>query len=85
MDFHVVLDGDEEVVMQPYAVKVPVISSVPIECTFRPEDDGWKGACVELAVAVPGSNFEEAKKNMEKALQEYIIAILRGRGAKLAA
>ena len=71
--------------MQPHAVTVPVITSVPIECTFWPEDDGWKGSCVELAVSVPGGNFEEAKKNMEKTLQEYISSLLRDRGAKIAA
>jgi predicted RNase H-like HicB family nuclease len=79
------LEKDEEVVMEPNAVTLPVITPVPIECTFWPEDDGWKGACVELGVAVPGGNFEEAKKNMEKALQEYISAVLRDRGAKIAA
>jgi predicted RNase H-like HicB family nuclease len=71
--------------MQTHAVTVPVITPVPIECTFWPEDDGWKGACMELGVAVPGGNFEEAKKNVEKALQEYISAVLRDRGAKIAA
>ena len=31
------------------------------------------------------TKFEEAKKNMEKALQEYISYLLRDRGAKIAA
>jgi hypothetical protein len=31
------------------------------------------------------TKFEEAKKNMEKALQEYISSLLRDRGAKIAA
>jgi hypothetical protein len=71
--------------MQPHAVTLPVITPVPIECTFWPEDDGWKGACVELGIAVPGGNFEEAKKHMEMALQDYLCSILRERGAKIAA
>jgi hypothetical protein len=71
--------------MQPHAVTLPVITPVPIECTFWPEDDGWKGACVELVIAVPGGNFEEAKKHMEMALQDYLCSILRERGAKIAA
>ena len=71
--------------MQPHAVTVPVIIPVPVECTFWPEDDGWKGACVELGVAVPGGNFKEAKRNMEMALREYLSSILRERGAKIAA
>ena len=64
---------------QPHAVEVPVIASVPIECLFWTEDDGWKGACAELSVTVRGSNFEEAKKNMEAALRTYIEAVLRDR------
>jgi hypothetical protein len=48
--------------------KVPVIASVPIECVFWPEEDGWKGACAELGLTVNRGNFEEAKDpvcNME--------------------
>ncbi len=64
---------------QPHAVEVPVIASVPVECLFWAEGDGWKGACAELSVAVHGSNFEEAKKNMEAALRTYIEAVLHDR------
>jgi len=65
---------------QPHAVEVPVIASVPVECLFWAEDDGWKGACAELSVAVHGAAiFEEAKKNMEAALRTYIEAVLRDR------
>ena len=71
--------------MQPHAVSLAVIAPVPIECTFWCENDGWKGSCVELAVSVLGANFEETKKNMENALQEYIRSLLRDRGAKIAA
>ncbi len=42
---------------QPHAVEVPVIASVPIECLFWTEDDGWKGACAELSVTVDGQAF----------------------------
>jgi len=70
---------EEHVKDQPHAVEVPVIASVPIECLFWTEDDGWKGACAELSVTVRGSNFEEAKKNMEAALQTCIEAVLRDR------
>jgi len=65
--------------MQPHAVTVPVITSVPVECTFWTEDDGWKGACRTLSLSVRGGNFEEAKNNMQSALQEYIAAVLRER------
>ena len=69
--------------MLPNAVKLIVTASVPMECKFRTKDDGWKGACVELSLAVHGSNFEEAKKNMEAALQTAVESVLRDR--KLAA
>ena len=70
---------EEHVKDPPHAVEVPVIASVPIECLFWTEDDGWKGACAELSVTVRGGNFEEAKKNMEAALQTCIEAVLRDR------
>jgi predicted RNase H-like HicB family nuclease len=62
---------------QPHAVKVPVTASVPVECLFWTEDDGWKGSCAELALAVSGNSFEDAKKHMEVALQTRIEAVLR--------
>ena len=65
--------------MQPNAVKLPVIASVPVDCTFWPEDDGWEGECAEFSVRVRGGNFEEAKKHMEADLQIYIESILRHR------
>lgn len=61
------------------AVKLAVTASVPMECEFWTEDDGWKGACVDLSVKVQGSNFEEAKKNMEAALQTAVESLLRDR------
>jgi predicted RNase H-like HicB family nuclease len=71
--------------MPPDAVKVPVAASVPFECEFWPEDDGWTGRCPQLMVAVRGNNFEEAKKNMEAALQARIEFILRSRSGDAAA
>jgi predicted RNase H-like HicB family nuclease len=71
--------------MPPDAVKVPVAASVPFECEFWPEDDGWTGRCPKLTVAVRGNNFEEAKKNMEEALQSRIESILRSRSGDAAA
>lgn len=65
--------------MLPSAVKLAVNASVPMECEFSTEDDGCKGTCVELSVTVRGSNFEEAKKNMEVALQTAIESLLRDR------
>jgi predicted RNase H-like HicB family nuclease len=65
--------------MLPNAVKLAVSAPVPMECEFSTEDDGWKGSCVELSLTVRGSNFEEAKKNMEVALQTAIASVLRDR------
>ena len=61
---------------QPHAVKVPVNASVPVECLFWTEDDGWKGSCEKLSLTARGNSFEDAKKNMEAALQAHIEAIL---------
>jgi predicted RNase H-like HicB family nuclease len=44
-----------------------------------PEEDGWKGACAELGLTVNGGDFEEAKQNMEMALQAHIGSVRRER------
>jgi hypothetical protein len=71
--------------MQPDPVKVPVAASVPFECEFWPEEDGWTGSCPQLTIEVRGNNFEEAKKIMEEALRERIESILRSRSGDAAA
>ena len=71
--------------MKSEAVSLPVIAGIPLDCGFWPEDDGWSGVCERLSVIVRGSSFEDAKKNMETALQEHIERILReqlGRSAQ---
>jgi hypothetical protein len=65
--------------MPPHAVKVPVIASVPIECEFWPENGGWEGSCVRPKVVVHGTNFEDAKKSMEAALEAKIKALVDAR------
>ncbi len=65
--------------MLPNAVKLAVAATVLMECEFSTEDDGWKGSCAQLSVTVRGSNFEEAKKHMEAALQTAIESLLRDR------
>jgi hypothetical protein len=47
-----------------------------MECEFSTGDDGGKGSCVDLSLTVRGGNFEEAKKNMEVALQTVIASLL---------
>jgi hypothetical protein len=55
--------------MTARAVKLKVFASVPKDCSFWVEDDGWNGVCEELSVTVRGSSFEDAKTKMEAALQ----------------
>jgi hypothetical protein len=63
--------------MTSQIVALEVIASIPIDCDFWSEDDGWKGRCKSLSVTVCGSSFEDAKKNMAGELQVHIEGILR--------
>jgi hypothetical protein len=58
--------------MTSQVVNIQVTASIPIDCDFWPEDDGWKGVCRSLSVTVSGSSFEDAKKNMASELQLHI-------------
>ena len=63
--------------MASQVVSLKVTASIPIDCDFWSEDDGWKGLCVSPSVTVCGSSFEDAKKNMATELQGQIESILR--------
>ena len=63
--------------MTAQAIKLKVTASVPKDCIFQLEDDGWNGVCEELSVTVRGSSFEDAKRKMEAALQAQIERVLR--------
>jgi hypothetical protein len=65
------------VIMTSEVVNLEVTASIPINCDFWSEEDGWKGLCKSLSVTVSGSSFEDAKKNMAGELQVYIEGILR--------
>jgi len=65
--------------MSSQVVNLQVTASVPINCDFWLEDDGWKGLCKSPAITVRGSSFEDAKKNMASELQVQIEKILRQR------
>jgi hypothetical protein len=69
----------ERGILDAHTVKVPVTASVPVDCVFWSENDGWTGACAELSLTAHGNNFEEAKKNMEATLQAYITALVQER------
>jgi hypothetical protein len=62
--------------MTAQAIKLKVTASVPKDCIFQLEHDGWKGVCDELSVTVCGSSFEDAKRKMEAALQAEIENVL---------
>jgi len=63
--------------MTSQVVNLQVTASVPMDCYFWSEDDGWKGLCKSLSVTVSGGSFEDAKKNMATELQLHIERILR--------
>ena len=65
--------------MSSQVVNLQVTASVPINCDFWSEDDGWKGLCKSPSITVRGSSFEDAKKNMASELQAQIERILRER------
>jgi hypothetical protein len=63
--------------MTSQEVNLQVTASIPIDCDFWSEDDGWKGLCKNLSITVQGSSFEDAKKNMATELQAQIEKLLR--------
>jgi hypothetical protein len=63
--------------MTSQIVSLQVTASIPIDCDFWAEDDGWKGLCKSRSVTVRGSSFEDAKKNMAAELQVDIGRNLR--------
>jgi hypothetical protein len=63
--------------MTSHVVSLQVTASIPIDCDFWPENDGWKGLCKSPSATVRGSSFEDAKKNMAGELQVRIERILR--------
>jgi hypothetical protein len=71
-------------IMTSQVVNLQVTASIPIDCDFWSEDDGWKGLCKSLSVTVRGSSFEDAKKNMATELQAHIDKILREHPTKSA-
>jgi hypothetical protein len=69
------------VIMTSQMVNLQVTASIPIDCDFWSDDDGWKGLCKSLSVTVEGSSFEDARKKMATGLQAHIekscVSILR--------
>jgi hypothetical protein len=63
--------------MTSQIMNLQVTASIPIDCDFWSETDGWKGLCTSPSVTVRGGSFEDAKKNMATELQVHIERILR--------
>jgi hypothetical protein len=62
--------------MTSQIVNLAVTATIPIDCDFWSEDDGWKGCCKSPSVTVNGRSIEDAKKNMATELQTHIERIL---------
>lgn len=60
-----------------HAVSVRVIAPVPFECKFWIASDGWHAVADGLGITVQGGSFEEAKRSMEAALNEYVQSLVR--------
>ena len=48
------------------SVKLAVSATVPMECEFSTEDEGWKGTCPQLSVTVRGSNLKRQKSTWKR-------------------
>ena len=48
---------------------------LPILCKLWSEDGVWNAIAADLPVAVFGATFEEAKENLEEALNDHIKAL----------
>ena len=63
--------------MTARTVELRVSASVPKDCIFWREDNGWVGVCDDLSLTVRGSSFEDAKRKMEAELRAHIEHVLR--------
>jgi hypothetical protein len=67
---------EEGEVMTARAVKLKVVASVPKDCSFWAEDDGWNGFSEDMSITVRGTSFADAKSKMEEALREQIETLI---------
>jgi hypothetical protein len=59
-----------------HAVSVRVIAPVAFECKFWTDNYGWHAVADGLNITVQGSSFEDAKRNMETALNDYVQSLV---------
>jgi predicted RNase H-like HicB family nuclease len=62
--------------MTAHTVELRVSASVPKDCSFWLEDNGWIGVCDDLSLTIRGSSFEDAKRKMEAELRAHIEHVL---------
>jgi hypothetical protein len=43
-------------------VNLPVTASIPVDCDFWSEDDGWKGVCKSLSVTASGAGVSKMQR-----------------------
>jgi hypothetical protein len=55
--------------MPSQMVNLQVNASIPIDCDFWSDDEGWKGLCKSLTVTVHGNSFEQV--HIETILREH--------------
>jgi hypothetical protein len=60
-----------------HAVSVRVIAPVAFECKFWIDSDGWHAVADGLEIAVQAGSFEEAKRNMESVLNDFVQSMVR--------
>lgn len=60
-----------------HAVSVRVIAPVAFECKFWVDSDGWHAVADGLEIAVQAGSFEEAKRNMESVLNDFVQSMVR--------
>jgi len=60
-----------------HAVSIPVIAPVAFDCKFWIDSDGWHAVADGLDITVRGGSFEDAKRNMQSALNAYVQSVVR--------
>ena len=57
-------------------VVLPVPAEILINCRFWLDGDVWKGVADQFELVVNAPTFEDAKKEMQQQLRDYIQALL---------
>jgi hypothetical protein len=52
--------------MTSKVVNLKVTASIPVDCDFWSEDDGWKGVCKSLSVTIGHGRWREFRRCKEE-------------------